>query len=653
MNKSDKLPMKTIRRLLLGMTLCIICNCAAFAQIQISAIRDELNNDFLKTVQVRPLSMQKITVSAREVSDDIASFDSASYKRTESAKQQLLKEVHKYTIVNMPDDVRNRYLRYLSDQRNWSEYIRYYKTGRTSTSLVARGRSKGCIRYIRSDGTVVSIKNSTHTQKQVISMNPRQECDRIIAQARMSGYLNEDLIWKRFSLAMMNDDITLANYLMNEMDRKKLDAQRWLNFYHNPTLLSNFNAYQDNINTQILIHVLAHYAKNNPDDAVRIATQLKLNHVITAEQMSSVYIPMVMKSAAEGDINANNQLKLIAPGFRDALLYRSMAKLALKKQDWNRLIDYVDAMPFTEKRSGMWQYWKAQAYIKLNQRSQALPILKVLAGQRSYYGFLAAYETNTPIKLNHRNYDIPQSEVDAIRNSNEFVKIEMLYRNGFIPQARARWFSVIQDFNDRQKYIAAKIAQNWRWYDVAILTMKNNESYADDVEIRFPILYGRAVKLASQKFNIDPALVMAVIRQESCFRQDAQSTVGARGLMQLMPTTAYLYYDRLKYTDKLVQNLYNSDRNIHIGTAHLAGLDREFAQLPMQIAAYNAGSGWVVKWMRSNRVSDIRLWIELIPWEETRNYVKQVLTYQKIYQLRLAELEKSEKLTQTASNTAN
>jgi soluble lytic murein transglycosylase len=184
---------------------------------------------------------------------------------------------------------------------------------------------------------------------------------------------------------------------------------------------------------------------------------------------------------------------------------------------------------------------------------------------------------------------------------------------------------------------AALIADRWGWHDRAILTVAKAERY-DDLGLRFPLAHRDAVVRQARARGLDSAWVYGVLRQESAFMADARSSAGALGLMQLMPATAKLVARRINYPLRSDYELLEPETNIRFGTSYLRMvLDQLGDQPVLATAAYNAGPGRVKRWTAERGHLPMDMWIETVPFRETRDYLQRVLAYTAIYEWRLGQ----------------
>lgn len=181
---------------------------------------------------------------------------------------------------------------------------------------------------------------------------------------------------------------------------------------------------------------------------------------------------------------------------------------------------------------------------------------------------------------------------------------------------------------------AAKLAQYWQMNKLAAFTIAKAE-YWQDLELRFPIAFSQEINTYAIKHNLDPAIVFGLIRQESVFDELAGSQVGARGLMQIMPSTGRQIARQLQESWLSDSVLYQPDTNVRYGTFYYKQLlDKFNGQVALAAAGYNAGPGRVKNW-RPDRPMAMDIWIETIPFNETRQYVSLVLSNALFYQHRM------------------
>ncbi|MDA0979172.1 MAG: lytic transglycosylase domain-containing protein, partial [Proteobacteria bacterium] len=188
----------------------------------------------------------------------------------------------------------------------------------------------------------------------------------------------------------------------------------------------------------------------------------------------------------------------------------------------------------------------------------------------------------------------------------------------------------------------ARLALRWGWYKAAIQSMidaaNDDAEHWNQLDFRFPVAYRDNFLAHAQRANIPVPWSMAIARQESAFMPDARSGAGALGLMQLLPSTAQLVARGIgvSYSDNT--RLWEPDLNIKLGSHYLGSMLRRFNNNRiLASAAYNAGPGRVDRWLDPTIPFDV--WIEVIPFSETRGYVQNILMFSTIYSRQLEEFQ--------------
>jgi soluble lytic murein transglycosylase len=298
-----------------------------------------------------------------------------------------------------------------------------------------------------------------------------------------------------------------------------------------------------------------------------------------------------------------------------------------------------------DARGERWQYWLARALHELGQRAEAREIYVELARGRGYYAFLAADRVGTPYRIEGmatpelQDVRAQVRELPAVARTRELLALDRTL------DARREWRDATNQMNKEQLMSAALLASDLGWLDQAIFTLART-GFWEDLELRFPVSHLEQVVGAEHRTGLDRAWILAVIRQESAFNPDARSPVGAMGLMQLMPRTAKAVATRhLGQSAPRPSQITDPQLNIRLGSTYLAHVLERLGKNPvLATAAYNAGPHRVERWL-PEQTMDADIWIELIPFGETREYVKRVLSYRAIYQHRLGQ--KPERLTTT------
>ena len=146
----------------------------------------------------------------------------------------------------------------------------------------------------------------------------------------------------------------------------------------------------------------------------------------------------------------------------------------------------------------------------------------------------------------------------------------------------------------------------------------------------YKIDYSEYVERYSEEYQVDKYLIYAIIKAESNFSEEAVSSKGAKGLMQLMQTTAEEIATKINI-EVTEENILNPDININLGTKYISILIQKYGNIGLSLSAYNAGSGNVDKWIANGTLKNDGSDIENVPYTETNNYVRKILRDYEIY----------------------
>jgi len=307
---------------------------------------------------------------------------------------------------------------------------------------------------------------------------------------------------------------------------------------------------------------------------------------------------------------------------------------ALRNQNWQHVNTALANLSDEEKQQEKWRYWQARAWEELGKKDKARAFFNELAKQRSYYGFASADKIKKAYQLNDRPIQATSKDLQKLSAEPAFKIVKELRNIGRKKQAKWHWWFAVKKSNAEQIKLAAKLAEQWGDTQTAVFTVAKAK-YWDDVNLRFPLAFEEEVHQYASQQNLDPAVVFGLIRQESVFDERAGSHVGARGLMQIMPATGKQIARELKEKWHSASSLYQPDTNIRYGTYYYKKLLNRFdGQFALAAAGYNAGPRRVKRW-RPETSMPMDIWIETIPFNETRKYVSVVLMNTIIYQQRL------------------
>ncbi len=301
-------------------------------------------------------------------------------------------------------------------------------------------------------------------------------------------------------------------------------------------------------------------------------------------------------------------------------------RAALWIGDYDKALKQIEHMPAGLALQPRWRYWRARATAVVVGADAAAPLFAEIAGLRDYYGYLAADRL-------HRSYDLgARPSPDDLKLQTVLaaepglIRAHELIACDLADDAAAEWTAALGAAEPAVKIQAAHLAARWGWYAESIATLAQAGEW-DDVRLRYPRPYPDAVAAAAELAGVPSDWILGVMRQESLYRKDAVSRADARGLMQMLPAVAVAVARRWHLPAPRSDALFDPSVAVPLGAAYLRELLNRYAgQLVMSLAAYNAGGTAVARWLPSKPM-DADVWIENIPYSETRGYVQHILEH--------------------------
>ncbi len=360
-----------------------------------------------------------------------------------------------------------------------------------------------------------------------------------------------------------------------------------------------------------------------------------LKAYLTAKQFGYLQRKIALRAAKQHNIQSAIWLTSLNESFQNNETRAWYVRILLMQQKWQQAIAAIQTMPESQQLSSPWIYWQAHALQALNQKKAAKLLFEQLATGRGYYSFLSADRLGKTYKMSEQ--PIEASSLTSLKKEAYIQRAHEWFQLHEINKASREWNQGLRKASPQTWLQALQLAASWGWYKQAIQAVAHTGAY-NALTLRFPLAYLDDVQHIATQTGLQSSLIWGVIRQESVFNANAISRAGARGLMQLMPTTAN-YISKKSGLGKIhKQELFLPATNIQLGSLYLADLLKRFDDRPsLAIAAYNAGPTRVKRWQERVSLKNVNLWVELIPFNETRRYVQQVMAFAKVYDWRLQQ----------------
>lgn len=536
----------------------------------------------------------------------------------------------KHSLTPLENPLRKSWLEYLAKRNDRARFLTYYKDVGDDFLRCTY------VNYRLAQGEHNDATYQLITDLWLVGKSQHKACDPAFKQWTAAGQRSEQMIWQRLVLAADGGDHTLIPYLKSLLPAKhQYLGDLWHSARRNPASVSKLSQFPQKYperEKQILIYALKRLVWRDQALALKTWQQGTSKFRFNDSEAQDVAHAFAIALASDDHPQAQFWLEKAIRQNADEELLRWHLTHVLRHDNWQQVVDVIEMAKPNLDADYASQYWLARSYEKLQAPELASKYFNQLADARHYYGFMASGKLAREPNMKDQPVQVPKDLLDAVANlpgarrAKEFLALERF------TEARREWLQMQSRLSQQQGLASAVLADSWGWHDQAIFAF-SRFGYLDDVKRRFPLAFDQQLLGSAKKNQVDPAWAFAIARRESSFMVDANSSVGAKGLMQLMPETA-------KYLAKrsvTAQTLYDPEQNVEFGTRYLKYLMEKMQHNPvLATAAYNAGWSRVKRWLPKEDMP-LDLWVETIPYKETRNYVKAVLAYKQIYKQRLGE----------------
>lgn len=521
-----------------------------------------------------------------------------------------------------------RWLRWLAERGEWQTFINYYDPALNFTELDCLYGQYQLSHGMRAEG------NATAEKLWLVGKSQPTACDPLFAMWAAEGQLTEQRRWQRAKLAAEARNYGLVTHLIKTMPALGNHGKRLLEVAQKPELLKQTARFSqtDPAMADVVGLGLRRLARQDPESALKLLDGYAQRMKFSSEEQVAIAREIGLTLAKRFDARALQVMAKYDPELRDNTVSEWRARLLLRLGRWEEANQLTRRMPAELGNTNRWRYWQARS-LQLAQPNSQEPkaLYQTLAKERDFYGFMAADQVQAPYQLNNKPLALNPQTIQKVRNSAAIRRALEFHARGQVADGRREWYNVSRLFSRDEMVAQARLAYEMGWYFPAIRTISQAQ-YWDDLDVRFPMAHREHLVREAKNRDIHSSWVFAVTRQESAFMADAKSHVGAMGLMQLMPATAKETAKRFGIPLSSPQLAYRPEVNIQLGAAYLSQIYGQFnGNRVLASAAYNAGPGRVRQWLRGADHLSYDVWIENIPFDETRQYVQNVLSYSVIY----------------------
>jgi soluble lytic murein transglycosylase len=531
-----------------------------------------------------------------------------------------------YATVPVGAQLRRSWLENLAQRGQWEAFLAVYRDAGATDAL-------RCQALTARIATGQTAQLGPALVRQWLIAREVPECDSPFAWGIDHGLITADLVERRARAALQAGNSALAKPLLARLSAAQAsELKQWSALLDTP--LRSIDALLHHPATAVppeaLLAGWSRLARQDPDAAVDRYPQLLRARNLNSDSASAFALAVALPLAWGRDARAEDFFARVSTHELDDAALEWRARAALWVGNWPLVTQIIATMSESNRQSARWRYWTARGLEQAGDTAQAHQLFAALAPDDNYYSGLAAARLGITVSPHPQPLTRDAAlrahlaQIPALVRAHELLLCELR------AQAMNEWQVAFDELSAAERQQAIPLAADWGWYDLAVTTATTLHIYYD-YDLLYPQPYQTSVIAAAHAAQLPVSLVYSVIRQESLYRTDVVSSAGARGLMQLELSTAKPIAKALKLPPPQMTDLFDPQINSTIGAEHLhLLLDKVNGQLPLALAAYNAGISAANRWLPAGSIAP-DVWVENIPYNETRAYVQRILWHTVVY----------------------
>ncbi|GHA27200.1 transglycosylase SLT domain-containing protein [Oceanisphaera arctica] len=543
---------------------------------------------------------------------------------------QVIRFMTRYSDSLLADRLERRYLFRLAREQRWQEFLALYPALPNSVELQ-------CAHYRARWATGGRATAIAGAERLWLHGYSRPDiCNPLFDAWSSIGGRNDEHIWQRMLLAFEHRQDGLLAHLGRQLSSSARPAGDFLlSLDKDPELLagSNLLVAGSERHKAALAQALSRLADTKPELVMSLYPKYQRQSGLSQPLVAGIERQLARRLMFNRTQDYRGWLDSRLPVVGDADLFELRSRLAIWEQDWRTLPGWIDRLPVAAQQDSRWQYWRGRALKAQNRHAEGDKAWQQAAQNRDYYGFLAAQQGRHNFSLQKKPLVSAPPLSQARLQWPALSRVEEWLALGDKTAARTEWYHLLGRVNEADGLALGSLALSRGWYDKSIVASIQVRAW-DHLDLRFPVVYRELFQRQARKLGVDEATLFAIARQESAFYEQARSPVGAGGLMQLMPATARetaRKHGISGYQDP--SDVYRPEVNVQLGSSYFKELLGRYDnnRVPA-IAAYNAGPSRINRWLKESGSRPMDVWVENIPYRETRGYVQNVLAFSVIYQ---------------------
>jgi len=556
----------------------------------------------------------------------------------ESVDQRAATFLAYYDKEPVARDLRRAWLASLAQRKQWTRFLESYREDAANDAL----RCQNLIARIelgRTEGLTADIA------KRWLTPQSLPECARPFDWLREQKALSPELIEQRAKLALDKGNTSFARQLIAELPAQQAaPLQQWASLLQNPQrgLDALIASPETKVEPATLLTGWMRLARRDRQAAMDRYESLIRSRKLDEKSASPYALALALALSWDRDPAALRYFaKVQAADFDDTAL-EWQARAALWAGNWSLVSNSIAAMSDANRQSARWRYWAGRAAEQTNDLPLARQLYTSVITNDNYYSAMAAARLDQAITPHPEELVLDRNQLSEVAQLPAFVRAHELLLSSLRREATLEWQFGYESLSEQARPQAIHLAADWGWYDQAVATATQQRVF-NDYTLLYPQPFDKEVRAAAKLTQVEPDLIYGVLRQESLYRADAVSSAGAYGLLQLLPETARRTARRWNRPRPAAADLFNPSINVSLGAGQLRILlDRFGGQPAVALAGYNAGPAAAARWLPDQSI-DSDIWIENIPFNETRGYVQRVLWHSVVFAwLRSGEAQRTD-----------
>ncbi len=517
--------------------------------------------------------------------------------------------------------LRSAWLSHLAARQAWPTFLAQYRTDRDSPATLRCHSLAARIALDQTEGLTEQL-----TDVWLTARNLPDACDPALAWWRARGGPGDVLVERRARLALAAGEAGLARFLAKSLSTERAaPLLQWAALIEQPgrEIPALIAQPAKPVESQALEEGWLRYARADAEAAAATFPALVQARALDPRAASPFALSVALALSWSRHSGALEFFRLVHEDDFDERAHEWHARAALWAGDWREAAAAIAAMPDVLRDQARWRYWSARASERLGNSAQARELYAAVIPTDNWYAAQAAARMERKFTPRLEPLALSDVEIDALAADPAFVRTRELLRCEMPAEAIAEWRAAFDNLSPPRQLQAVGLASRWGWHDQAIATAARLKLF-NDYDLLYPRPFDADVRSASRRTGLPEELIYAIIRQESLFRADAASSAGAIGLMQLLPETARITARRAGLPAPTRAQLTVPAVNIPLGSEFLASLVQRFdGETALAAAGYNAGPNAARRWLPTAPM-DLDVWVENIPFNETRAYVQRV-----------------------------